>query len=55
MSCWQTLDTPNQAQVKLCAQPQTCIFLVDALHHQFQVFLIVLQVMDKLLKGQLVI
>lgn len=37
------------------ALPQTCILPVDALHHQLQVFLIVLQVMDKLLKGQLVI
>ena len=37
------------------AQQQTCILPVDAFHHQFQVFLIVLQVMDKLFKGELAV
>lgn len=37
------------------AQEQTCTLPGYALHLQLQVFLIVLQVMDKLLKGQLVV
>lgn len=46
---------PSKHLVHLLETTHTCILPVDGFHHKFQIFLVVLQIVNKLLKVQLFI